>query len=40
MGLKELSEKLPSVAAKLGENLMWTNEAEEALIEEMWQKPE
>lgn len=40
MGLKELPEKLPEVAAKLGENLMWTNEAEEALIEKLWQKPE
>lgn len=40
MGLKELSEKLPEVAAKLGENLMWTNEAEEALIEKLWEKPE
>jgi len=40
MGLKELKEKLPEVAEKLGENLMWTNEAEEALIEKMWNKPE
>ncbi len=40
MGLKELQEKLPEVAAKLGDNLMWTNEAEEALIEKLWQKPE
>ncbi len=40
MGLKELQEKLPDVAAKLGENLMWTNEAEEVLIEKLWQKPE
>jgi L-sorbose 1-phosphate reductase len=40
MGLKELKEKLPEVAAKLGENLMWTNEAEEALIDKLWQKPE
>ena len=40
MSLKELPEKLPEVAAKLGENLMWTNEAEEALIETLWQKPE
>jgi L-sorbose 1-phosphate reductase len=39
-GLKELAERLPNVAAKLGENLMWTNEAEEELIEELWQKPE
>lgn len=40
MGLKELQEKLPEVAAKLGDNLMWTNEAEEVLIETLWQKPE
>jgi len=38
-GLKELQERLPDVAAKLGEDLMWTNEAEEALIEKMWEKP-
>lgn len=40
MGLKELQEHLPDVAAKLGENLMWTNEAEEVLIEKLWEKPE
>lgn len=40
MGLKELKERIPEVAAKLGEDLMWTNEAEEALIEKMWEKPE
>jgi threonine dehydrogenase-like Zn-dependent dehydrogenase len=38
-GLKELKERLPEVAAKLGEDLMWTNEAEEVLIEKMWEKP-
>ena len=38
-GLKELPERLPEVAEKLGENLMWTNEAEEVLIEKLWQKP-
>jgi threonine dehydrogenase-like Zn-dependent dehydrogenase len=38
-GLKELKERLPDVAAKLGEDLMWTNEAEELLIEKMWEKP-
>jgi threonine dehydrogenase-like Zn-dependent dehydrogenase len=38
-GLKELKERLPQVADKLGEDLMWTNEAEEALIETMWEKP-
>ena len=39
-GLNELQERLPDVAAKLGEDRMWTNAAEEALIEEMWDKPE
>ena len=38
-GLKELKERLPDVADKLGEDLMWTNEAEEALIEKLWEKP-
>jgi threonine dehydrogenase-like Zn-dependent dehydrogenase len=38
-GLKELKERLPEVAERLGEDLMWTNEAEEALIEKMWEKP-
>jgi hypothetical protein len=40
MSLKELKERLPEVAEKLGEDLMWTNEAEEALIEKLWKKPE
>lgn len=39
MGLKELKDKLPEVAAKLGEDFLWTREAEEALIERFWQKP-
>jgi threonine dehydrogenase-like Zn-dependent dehydrogenase len=39
MGLKELAERVPEVAAKLGEDLMWTREAEEALIEKFWEKP-
>lgn len=39
MGLKDLSEQLPEVAEKLGEDLMWTNEAEEVLIEKLWEKP-
>jgi D-arabinose 1-dehydrogenase-like Zn-dependent alcohol dehydrogenase len=39
MGLKELKERLPEVAAKLGEDLMLTNEAEEVLIEKCWEKP-
>jgi len=38
-GLKELKERLPEVAAKLGADLMWTNEAEEALIETLWEQP-
>ncbi len=40
MGLDELEERLPEVAARLGENNMWTNEAEEALIEQKWEQPE
>lgn len=40
MGLDELKERLPEVAEKLGDDLMWTNEAEEALIEQKWKKPE
>jgi L-sorbose 1-phosphate reductase len=39
MGLKELKEKLPEVAAKLGEDNMWTSAAEEVLIEKFWEKP-
>lgn len=38
-GLKELSERLPEVAEKLGEDRMWTMEAEEVLIETLWEKP-
>ena len=37
--LKELQERMPEVAAKLGEDLMWTNAAEEVLIEKLWQEP-
>ena len=37
--LKELKTQYPEVAAKLNED-MWTNEAEEALIETFWEKPE
>jgi len=37
--LKELKERLPEVAAKLGEDLMWTPEAEEVLIDLLWEKP-
>jgi threonine dehydrogenase-like Zn-dependent dehydrogenase len=39
MGLKELKDKLPEVAAKLGPDLLWTNEAEEALIDLKWKQP-
>ena len=39
-GLKELHERFPDVAARLGDDLMWTNEAEEVLIEKLWEKPE
>jgi len=39
MGLDELQARLPAVAAKLGPDLMWTNEAEEVLIEQLWTKP-
>jgi threonine dehydrogenase-like Zn-dependent dehydrogenase len=38
-GLKELKERFPEVAEKLGEDNMWTNEAEEVLIEKLWAKP-
>ena len=40
MGLKELKDFHPDIAEKLGENYMWTNEAEELLIEKLWEKPE
>jgi threonine dehydrogenase-like Zn-dependent dehydrogenase len=36
MGLAELEEKLPEVAARLKEGGVWSNEAEEALIEKLW----
>ena len=36
--LKELRDRIPEVATKLGEDLLWTNEAEEALIEKFWQE--
>jgi threonine dehydrogenase-like Zn-dependent dehydrogenase len=39
-GLKELQERLPEVAEKLGDDYMWTNEAEEVLIEKLWEKPQ
>lgn len=37
--LKDLKTKFPEVAAKMDED-MWTNEAEETLIETFWEKPE
>ena len=37
-GLKELKDHLPEVAEKLGDDFMWTNEAEEVLIEKLWEK--
>jgi threonine dehydrogenase-like Zn-dependent dehydrogenase len=39
-GLNELSKLFPDVAAKLGDNFLWTNKAEELLIEKLWEKPE
>ena len=36
MSLDELKEKLPEVAARLKEGGVWTNEAEETLIEKLW----
>jgi hypothetical protein len=39
-GLKEFEERLPEVTANLGEDLMWTNDAEEVFIEKMGEKPE
>ncbi len=38
-GLKELKDHFPDVAEKLGDDYMWTNEAEEVLIEKLWEKP-
>ncbi|MEM7117408.1 MAG: alcohol dehydrogenase catalytic domain-containing protein [Chloroflexota bacterium] len=37
LGLDELAEKLPDIAAHLDEDGFWTNEAEAALIEKYWQ---
>lgn len=37
--LQELKERLPEVATQLGEGEMWTSEAEEALIEKLWEHP-
>jgi L-sorbose 1-phosphate reductase len=38
MGLEELHERLPHVAAHLGPNNTWTDAAERALIESHWQE--
>ena len=37
--LKELEQRLPEVAAKLGEDMMWNSDAEEVLIEKFWEEP-
>ena len=39
-GLKELDEKFPDLAEKLGDDMMWTNEAEVVLIDNYWKLPE
>ncbi|MBP7593295.1 MAG: zinc-binding dehydrogenase [Chloroflexi bacterium] len=36
LGLDELADKLPDIAAKLGEGDVWSEEAEKALIETYW----
>lgn len=38
MGLDELHEKLPEVAEKLGPGNVWTQDAEEALVDQYWQE--
>jgi hypothetical protein len=37
--LMELKERLPEVVAKLGEDLIWTNESEVALSKKYGNKP-
>jgi hypothetical protein len=37
LGLSQLEEKLPDVAAHLGPGNVWTTAAEKALIERFWQ---
>lgn len=37
IGLDELKEKLPEVAANLEDGMVWNNAAEEALIEKLWE---
>jgi threonine dehydrogenase-like Zn-dependent dehydrogenase len=39
MGLDELKDKLPDVAEKLGPCDVWTDEAEQVLIENYWKPP-
>jgi threonine dehydrogenase-like Zn-dependent dehydrogenase len=36
MGVDELAQKFPDIAAELGEGNLWTKEAEKALIEAYW----
>lgn len=36
IGLDELNEQYPELAERLGENLLWTIEAEKVLIEKFW----
>lgn len=35
-GLQELEQHYPAIASKLGDNYLWTIEAEKAMIEELW----
>jgi hypothetical protein len=39
MGYREIKERLPEVAAELGEDMMWTNDAEEVFIKICGKKP-
>ncbi len=36
ISLEELKDRFPKIGEKLGENNLWTNDAERALIENMW----
>ena len=36
IGLQELEQHYPAIASKLGDNYLWTVEAEKAMIEELW----
>lgn len=40
LGLDELKDRLPEVAEKLGEGDLWTNAAEQALIDKFWAAPD